>query len=193
VEYVKSRYCGRSQNSLLRDVYARYPWYAAKTKLTEFLPATIPSAPSAPLAVYTIGYEGISVDGFFNRLLRVGIRAIIDVRANPVSRKYGFARKSLSGIAEKLGLHYRHFPQLGIASVDRAKLNGFASYQTLLDRYEREMLPRQASEVAAVARVVQAEPSALLCVEKDVRCCHRSRLAEAVARESKLEVKHLFE
>jgi uncharacterized protein (DUF488 family) len=191
VDHVTSRYGAKAQNSLLRDVYARYPWFATKTERKDLLPATLPSSPSAPPAIYTIGYEGDSIDGFFDRILRAGIRGIADVRANPVSRKYGFALSSLSGIAEKLGINYRHYPELGIPSVHRADLNSFASYQRLLDRYERTMLPRQTAGIAALAGVVQSEATALLCVESDVRCCHRSRLADAVARVSGLSIKHL--
>ncbi len=191
IDHVTFRYGAKAQNSLLRDVYARYPWFATKTERKDLLPATMPPSPFAPAAVYTIGYEGNSIDGFLDRILRAGIRGIADVRANPVSRKYGFARSSLSGIAEKLGINYRHYPQLGIASVHRANLNGFASYQRLLDRYERTMLPRQTAGVAALAEVVQTEATTLLCVESDVRCCHRSRLANAVARVSGLSIRHL--
>lgn len=70
-----------------------------------------------------------------------GIAALIDVRANPVSRKYGFARSSLSDIAGKLDIDYTHIPELGISSKDRSQLCDFDSYQELLDRYERKTLP----------------------------------------------------
>ena len=113
------------------------------------------------------------------------------MRANPVSRKYGFARTSLSGIATKLGLAYRHFPQLGIPSHLRSHLSGFSTYQRLLDRYEKELVPKHIAGITELSDVVRAEPTALLCFEADVRCCHRSRLAEAVARETGLKVMHL--
>ncbi|MCG3129650.1 MAG: hypothetical protein FLDDKLPJ_00384 [Phycisphaerae bacterium] len=191
IDHVSSRYGSKAQKTLLRDVYARYPWFATKTERKDLLPATMPLSPSATPAVYTIGYEGDSIDGFFDRILRTGIRGIADVRSNPVSRKYGFARSSLSGIAKKLGINYRHHPELGISGVHRAGLNGFASYQRLLDQYERTMLPRQTVGVAALAEVVRSEATALLCVESDVRCCHRSRLAVAIAGVSGLPVIHL--
>ncbi len=191
VRQVTSRYASKPRKALIRDVYARYPWYAIKSESTDLLPATMPKLPSATPAVYTVGYERVSVDAFFDRLLRAGIRGLADVRANPVSRKYGFARTSLSGISDKLGLAYRHFPQLGIPSRERAHLSGFLSYQRLLDRYETELLPKQVTDVMELSDVVRAEPTALLCVEADVRYCHRSRLAEAVARETGLKVEHL--
>jgi uncharacterized protein (DUF488 family) len=191
VRNITSRYASIHQKALLRDVYARFPWYATKSELTDLLPPAMPRASPARPAVYTAGYERESVDGFFDRILRAGIRGIADVRANPVSRKYGFARSSLSGIAGKLGIDYRHHPQLGIPSAERATLTGLASYQRLLDRYESQMLPRQTTALAALCEVLREKPTALLCVEHDVRCCHRSRLANAVAAETGLPVKHL--
>jgi len=191
VGHVASHYASKTQRALVREVYARYPWYATKSELKDLLPPTMPPLPSAPSAVYTVGYERISVDAFFDRLLHVGIRGIADVRANPISRKYGFARTLLSGIAGKLGIAYHHFPQLGIPSKERSALGGYSSYQVLLDRYESEMLPKQTAGVAELSRIVEKEPTALLCVEADVHCCHRSRLAKAVARETGLAVEHV--
>lgn len=191
VRCITSRYASKRQRTLLREIYSRYPWYATQSELTDLLPQDMPPSPSTPMAVYTVGYEGKSVDGFFDGLLRVGIRGIADVRANPVSRKYGFARSSLSGIATKLGIGYLHFPQLGIPGTGRAHLTGFSAYQRLLDRYETEMLPSQPAGVDELAQRILMEPTALLCFEKDVRYCHRSRLAKAVARKIKLSVNHL--
>lgn len=191
VRTIISRYASLRHNTLVRDVYARFPWYATKSEWTELLPATMPRTSPAGLAVYTVGYQRYSVDGFFDRFLRAGIRTIADVRANPVSRKYGFARSSLSGIAGKLGIAYRHLPKLGIPSAERATLGGSASLQRLLDRYESQMLPRQSAALSELCKVIRKEPTALLCVEHDVRCCHRSRLANAVAAETGLPVKHL--
>lgn len=191
VRTIASRYGSTPQKALVRDVYSRFPWYATRSELTDLLPPTMPKKPSAQAAVYTVGYERESVDGFFDRILSAGIRRIADVRANPVSRKYGFARSSLSGIAAKLGIGYRHHPQLGIPSDERASLSDYASYQRLLDRYETEMLPNQTLALSELCSSIQEEPTALLCVEHDVRCCHRSRLATAVAGETGLPVEHL--
>lgn len=191
VRSITSRYGAMQQRALVRDVYARFPWYATRSEMTELLPAAMAQVPVATPAVYTAGYERNSVDEFFDRMLRAGIRMIADVRANPVSRKYGFARSSLSGIAAKLGVGYKHLPRLGILSNERAALNGFASYQRLLERYEHHMLPGQPGPVAELCELVRNQPTALLCVEHDVRCCHRSRLAKAVAIRTGLPITHL--
>jgi len=186
------RHYGRmSQQDLIRAVYSRYPWFALNSKLRERESVPIPRPKPACPAVYTAGYEGRSVDAFFNDLLRQGISVVVDVRANAVSRKYGFSGVRLGELCQKLGLEYRHMARLGIPSKDRAGLTTFASYQHLLLRYQRALLPHLSVEVKEVGRLMMRQPCVLVCVEKDVRCCHRSRLADAVARATGLEVVHL--
>ena len=191
VAEVLGRYGKMNQQALVRDVYARYPWYATRSEITDLRPEPPLRVKKASPAVYTAGYEGRSVDAFFNDLLKEGIHVVIDVRANPVSRKYGFSGLRLGEFCKKLGLEYRHVPNLGIPSAERAGLNGFASYQRLLNRYEQTMLPERLAEVKEVGSLMRRQPAVLVCVEKDVRCCHRSRLANAVADTTGLEVVHL--
>ena len=188
VTTIVDRYARMEHKPLLKTVYTQYPWYASKSELAELLATPPEKRPAAKIAVYTVGYEGKSIDGFFDGLLLAGIEAILDVRANPVSRKYGFARKSLADIAQKLGIDYHHFPELGIVSEERTDLTDRAAYQRLLDRYEREMLPRQPAALQRIVETLRGKPSALLCVEKDVTCCHRGRLARAVASRTKLPI-----
>jgi uncharacterized protein (DUF488 family) len=191
VASVVSRYARRTRPWLLRDVYQRYPWYSIKSELKEFLSEDLPEPPLPEVAAYTIGYEGKSVDGFFNDLLAAGMTGVLDVRANPVSRKYGFAKRSMSRIASNLGLAYHHIPELGITGDHRAGLSGFESYQRLLDEYERTMLPERSIHVRQATSLLRSQPLALLCMEKDVRCCHRGRLADRIAEEAGMSVTHL--
>ena len=191
VDEVVARYGHVRRDTLLRTVYERYPWYAQNSELADFVPDDLPRPPRRRPAAYTVGYEGKSVDHFFNDLLASGIGAILDVRANPVSRKYGFAKRSLRQIAQSLGLAYHPFPELGISGDHRAELSDFDSYQRLLDRYEKRMLPKRTAQLRRAAALLRSRPSALLCVEKDVRCCHRGRLADHLAEESDLAVVHL--
>ncbi len=191
VATVVKEYGSKRRTSLLRSVYSRYPWYASKSELVQYVPRDVPEPPKRERAAYTIGYEGKSVDGFFNGLLASGLEGILDVRANPVSRKYGFAKRSMSRIAEHLGLAYHHMPELGITGNHRADLSDFDSYQRLLDQYEKKMLPKRKVYVEHATELLSSQPLALLCMEKDVRCCHRGRLANRVAEESGLPVEHL--
>ncbi len=138
-----------------------------------------------------MGYENRSVDGFLNKLLRAGIRKIVDVRANPVSRKYGFARSSLASLAGKLGLGYTHCPELGISSEKRRDVHTHDQFRELFGYYEREILPEEADAVTRVAELVKTVPSVLVCMEKEAVDCHRSRLATRVASLTDLKIVHL--
>ena len=184
-------YARMGQRELVQIVYNKYPWYASQSELKDIVPHKAPPTRNALRAVYTVGYAGKSVDYLLNQLLSHGIRSISDVRSNAVSRKYGFARNSLSGIAKKLGLEYQHWPQLGIPGQLRQEVGDYASRQRLLNCYEKEILPKQGTSVARLARSMSDKPSALLCMEKDVRWCHRSRLANHVSQFNGLPVIHL--
>jgi hypothetical protein len=188
---IVSKYGKIPLRTLLKDVYARYPWYASNSDLKDLVPDDAPKPRAAPVSVYTMGYEDRSVDGFFNKLLRAGIRSIVDVRANPVSRKYGFARSSLASLAGKLGVGYMHRPELGISSEKRRDVQTPAEFRELFGYYEREILPEEAEAVVKVAELVRTVPSVLVCMEKEAVDCHRSRLATRVASLTNLKIVHL--
>jgi hypothetical protein len=191
VRSICERFHQLGQWDLVGEVYRRYPWYASRSELRGFNASQ--SSPSTPgeVAVYTVGYAGKSVDAFFDNLLAKGICAIIDVRANPVSRKYGFSRKSLGGIACKLGMDYVHEGEVGIPSALRRHIDSDAALDALLDTYEREILPKKGRAVERVSQLVHQKPSAMMCAEEDARHCHRGRLASLVSVMTGLEVVHL--
>lgn len=189
--HVTRKYGRMTQRTLLRDVYKRYPRYASRSEISELTTDLDFEEPRCDPAAYTAGYQMNSVDRFLDRLLQVGIQVLVDVRANPVSRKYGFARSSLAGIAEKIGMKYEHLPNLGIPSAARVGLGSKMSYKRLLDRYEKSTLPKREHDVKALAREMERAPSVLVCMESDPEMCHRSRLAQAVSDECGLSVRHL--
>ncbi len=178
---------GMDTKDLVSRVYQAYPWYASRSIR---VPGRHP-LPLAPHAVYTSGYEGLQVDGFLDRLLRAGIRRVIDVRANPVSRSYGYHRSTLAKLCERVGLDYVHRPELGIPSVWRTDLDSPAAYGRLFQRYDQEILPARQAELAAAASLIAEMPSVLTCYEADPRFCHRSRLANRIAEITRMEVKEL--
>ncbi len=173
-------------DEMVQYVYSAYPWYTLKSESGSRV-----EPPVAEPAVYTAGYGGRSVDAFLDGLLRAGVRRVIDVRRNPVARRYGFHGKTLGRLCSKLDLDYRHFPELGVPSDERRGLTTKADYDALLARYELTTLRREREAVRTVARLSADEASALVCAEADPACCHRSRLAEAVSRDTALPVRHL--
>lgn len=191
VRHVVGNYGNTSIEAILEDVYRRYPWFALNSELPQRRFASIEPPLIAPPAVYTSGYEGMSVEAFFNRLLKQGIRLLIDVRANPVSRKYGFAGSRLRQFCERLGLSYRHEPGVGIPRGARSELNDLASYRRLFRHYEEAILSLQLEKIAELGWIMSETPSVLVCFEKDIERCHRGCLAPYIARESGLKVIHL--
>lgn len=188
---IVERYGHMKLSPLIKKVYDRYRWFALNSERKERKLFVVPLRPKAAPAVYTIGYEGRTVDSFFNYLLEKGIETVIDVRANPISRKYGFAGRRLRDIGERIEIDYKHFPTLGVPSGKRAELKDDTSRKRLFSQYEQTTLVDRKQEVEEVGKYMQSRPSVLVCVEKDVESCHRSRLALAVAQETGMEVVNL--
>lgn len=143
------------------------------------------------MAAYTIGYEGITVDGFLRVLVESRLRRLIDVRANPVARRYGFHKRTLDNLCSRVGIEYVHFPELGIELSQRRYLNTPDHYTALFEGYRRGTLARHAESVDAVAGLMATLPSALMCFETQAMKCHRSILSRAVSARTDLHVKHL--
>lgn len=187
IDFIIARYGCLTKDDLIHYVYKKYPWFATRSKLNT-VPQTIPLKKNA---IYTAGYEGISIDRFLQKLLKAGIERVIDVRYNPLSRKYGFSKKSLCAFCERFGLEYIHIPDLGIPPKLRRHLKTYDDYQKLLDEYESSILPEVSDFRLRAGRLMAEKPSVLVCFEADVRCCHRTRLAETITRDIGIEVLHL--
>lgn len=183
-------YSSMAQDELLDYVYEKYTWYATRSRLLHKSNADRRPRRSE---IYTIGYEGLSIDRFLNYLLSERVEGLIDVRNNPISRKYGFSKKTLARLCEKLDIQYTHFPELGIPSTYRAGLrrDDRVNYPKLWDYYEREVLSRQIKTLNHLAQLVQQRPSALLCFENDPQKCHRHRLAANLSQQTRLKFLHL--
>lgn len=182
------RHRQRDTWALVDHVYAAFPWYTINSEWTA---RRAMPRPVAKIAVYTIGYECVQVDGLLNRLMEVGIQTLIDVRFNPVARRYGFHRSTLAGLCPKVGIEYLHRPELGIPGTWRGDLGSPESYRSLFWRYEREVLPLRDEALQAVLEIMLSRPSALMCKEADPTCCHRTTLARELSARSGLPVNHL--
>jgi len=190
IDKLSCRHRSTPTAAVVDGVYRDYPWF---TLNSDTIQKRAVSRPAAELAVYTVGYEGIMVDTLLNCLLRKGIKRLIDVRCNPIARRYGFHKATLCRLCNDVGIEYIHFASLGIPSAWRTDLSDRSSYQRLFERYEREILPKQRSAIDKVAGLVATMPSALMCMEADHDCCHRSRLGAEVSRGTSLPVIELRE
>lgn len=180
------RFEGKPTSYLVNYVYQQYPWFTINSKLKQHA-----TRPIAALAIYTAGYEGQQVDGFLDMLMRNGIQRLLDVRNNPISRRYGFHKTTLGRLCKSVDIEYVHRPELGILPVLRQSLKTQADYEALFARYEVEVLTNEATAVKEISRLVQTKPSVLVCMESNPQMCHRSRLASIISEKTRLPIRHL--
>ena len=184
------KYSTLSTETVVESVYSNYPWFTINAKVVE---NRRENRPTGECAVYTAGYEGLQMDGFLNLLIEAGIEQVIDVRHNPISRRYGFHKSTLSKLCQHLNIKYRHVPEVGIPSELRTNLQQPSDYIPLFQNYEREVLSAQPSAIKKIATWIESQPSALVCMEANPDFCHRSHLAAQIANRTKLMIHHLGE
>jgi len=188
-------------DDLLLEAYRRFPYFAIKSDnaaailkddhaaLTK-VKAEEPKPVDEPLL--TIGYEGRSLEAYLNILIRAGATLLCDVRGNPNSRKFGFAKSTLARTSGEVRLRYEHLPELGIPTSERRDLKTDADYQALFEDYKRTQLPHKTEALKTILDWIKAgEKVALTCYELDPRHCHRHCISDALGAHGKISVGHL--
>ncbi|MEZ5357527.1 MAG: DUF488 family protein [Candidatus Zixiibacteriota bacterium] len=188
ISKVLNKYGKLTDSRLIQIVYSNYPWFAIRSELNHHVNDV---KIDGELKIYTAGYEENSIDFFFQKLLKFGIRRLVDVRRNPISRKKGFSKGKLSEYCNKMGIEYIHFRELGVPSDLRVSLNSFEDYQKVLKLYDEEILPQKKYVIDKVTKIINKEPTVIVCFEKDHNCCHRSRLAKVLSEKTSLEIQHI--
>lgn len=155
--------------------------------------------------IATVGVYGWDADRFFRALQEARVDLLCDIRRRRGVRgaEYAFANSQrLQARLAELGIAYLHRLDLAPSAavrqtqqtVDEAGKVAKRQRQTLspafVDAYQQDVLAgfdaRQFAGELGDARVV-----ALLCVEGDAAACHRSLLADRLARDLDLPVRHL--
>lgn len=186
--------------ALVREVYRKHPYYAINSEIKEQLldkkelalvnQAGVISGTASKL-IYTIGYEGLHIEEYINKLICNGIKLLCDVRENPLSRKYGFSKRSLSTLLPKFGIEYLHIPELGIKSKNRKGLKNSSDYEILFDDY-RKSLPERHDGLTKIMKEFKTHKRiALTCFERDSQSCHRHCISDFLARHNGMKVCHL--
>jgi uncharacterized protein (DUF488 family) len=111
-------------DELIKYTYEQFPFYAIRsTVVNKYLDpegmkkvqAATPKAVGP--ALFTLGYEGLSLEQYINLLLENGVKMLLDVRKNAMSMKYGFSKRTLQTACENVSIIYEHCPDVGIARV----------------------------------------------------------------------------
>ncbi|WP_322481041.1 DUF488 domain-containing protein [Thermogemmatispora sp.] len=139
--------------------------------------------------LFTLGYEGLSLDAYLSLLLSHEVRVLVDVRRNPFSRKFGFARARLAQALYEVGIAYLHLPALGVPSDLRRELETEEAYRALFAHYVADLLPRETESLARLATLIaERKRVALTCFEADPCHCHRAVLAAYLQRQGYIHV-----
>ena len=90
-------------DKLIRKTYLEYPYFAINSEIAmrvldknEYCQHILQrhKYSRANELLFTIGYEGKNIENFINILLHNDVRRLCDLRKNPLSRKFGFSKKS---------------------------------------------------------------------------------------------------
>ena len=138
------------------------------------------------MKLFTIGYEGATMDEFLTALREAGVERVIDVRALPLSRRPGFSKTPLRNALADAGIHYVHLRALGTPADGRAAAR--AGKQDKLEQiYDAQLALPEAIVAAEEMKALAAErSSALLCFERDPAACHRTLLWKAVMADAEI-------
>ena len=142
--------------------------------------------------LFTIGYQGLSQEDFFKRIVSNGVETVIDVRAVPHSRKKGFSKKGLALRSSELGIRYEHIGSLGTPEDIRKEFKANGDFEEFTELY----LNNLAGEIDTISNLsdkIMTSVCCLLCYEKAASECHRSIVAKEVAKRipSPFKVHHL--
>ena len=156
--------------------------------------------------IVTIGVYGWDAERFFAALVAAGVETLCDIRARRGVRgsEYTFANSQrLQAKLAELGIRYIHRKDLAPSqetrdrqhAVDRSTATA-RRQRTLLspafrESYRRERLSGFDSAGFLAGLGPEAQVVALLCVEREPAACHRSLLAERLALDTGVKVRHL--
>lgn len=138
------------------------------------------------MRLFTIGYEGATMDEFVGALRAARVERVIDVRALPLSRRPGFSKTPLRGALAEAGIDYVHLRALGTPVEGRSAAR--RGDRAMLERvYDGQLaLPEAMVAAEEMKRLAADRPSALLCFERDPASCHRTLLWRAVAPDAEV-------
>lgn len=201
INHVARVYKNYNTDQLIKATYIQFPYYAIRSEKApkllnreelKVIEQYIPNNQEKTL--FTIGYEGLTIESYFNKLIRNNIKVLCDVRRNALSQKVGFSKNTLNSICSSLGIKYIHIPNLGIPSEKRQNLKTQKDYDVLFADFESTYLVNQTSSLYAILSLLNTHSRvALTCFEASHCQCHRSKVAKGIAElpEWSYDLKHL--
>jgi uncharacterized protein (DUF488 family) len=140
----------------------------------------------------TIGYEGLTIDEFVDRLKQFNISRLIDVREIPWSRKPRFSKTSLRERLEDENIEYVHMKALGSPSDMRTKLKTDGDYDYFFRAYGK-YLSQNMQAIKKVYQFISDGVNCIMCFERLPDKCHRTVVANKIKEYdgNGLKIKHI--
>lgn len=190
IQNIFTKFGTLSQDELIIYIYKNFPFFAINSNIAEkildhdsILKIEAQRHKKNEKQLFTIGYEGISLEEYINKLIVEDIRVLCDVRKNAYSQKYGFSKSQLTKACEGVGIKYIHFPELGIDSEKRNSLMKQNDYDLLFLEYEKSTLNSNSKVLEELLNLITIHKRiALTCFEKEPNKCHRTRIAKALTK-----------
>jgi len=142
------------------------------------------------MTVFTIGYEGLTIDAFLALLAGYGVETVVDIRELPLSRKRGFSKNALAQQLAATGHKYVHMAALGCPRPVRNAYRSHGDWSLYTHGFLKH-LHTQGAAVVELAKLAADSNCALLCYEANHNFCHRSLVADAVAKHSGAGIQHI--
>jgi uncharacterized protein (DUF488 family) len=147
--------------------------------------------PTVTPKLFTVGYQGRSLDELIAELVASGVERLVDVRELPLSRRPGFSKTALSDAVREAGIEYIHVKALGNPKPNRERywagdIGGGAEV------YRKHLNNGSRSALVELAESLGDDAACLLCFERDHTECHRDVIVEALQElQPDLAVSHL--
>jgi len=144
------------------------------------------------IKIYTIGFTQTSAEEFFDKLIKAGVKKVVDARLNNSSQLAGFAKKNdLEYFLKTIGnIDYIHLPVLAPSEeilAEYKKKNG--DWPTYEKRFLALMEERRIENVVSPGEL---DRTCLLCSEHLPNHCHRRLVAEYLKNKwGNVEIEHL--
>jgi uncharacterized protein (DUF488 family) len=190
IRFIKSEFGKLSKDELIALTYRNYPYFAINSSIASDILSSQELAKvkkqkpiKSDQVLFTIGYEGISLEQYLNKLIINDVKVLCDVRKNALSMKYGFSKSQLQKACCGVGIEYLHFPEVGIKSDKRQQLNTQADYNKLFAFYRSDVLTNETVKQAELLHLLTTKKRiALTCFEANIHQCHRKHLANSIAQ-----------
>lgn len=145
------------------------------------------------MKVFTLGYQGLSLENYVETLLASNVGIVLDVREVAWSYNRRYIKSVLQKTLIEAGIKYTHLRICGNPSSNRKTAT---SIEECLSRY-RDYLNENAECLETLLKYVELasgrnQPACLTCYEHKAEDCHRKILTDALIEiVPELQITHL--